>query len=652
MPDLSVASISAACDIATPVSLRQDFLGAQPGALKDPLAARQAECRPWDVIGQAAHMAIHAALMSTGEIMFFGGWFRSTGLYVFDPRSEKVDTVPRTVIPPADAGGTAQTVPDTNMFCADHAHLANGKLLVAGGHLPRLQAGEGIDAQATQAALENDPNAEPVLLHEETGMDGGGDNACYTYEPVRRTWTRVAFLSPSPDGPENSGGRWYPTLTTLFDNQVICVAGHPNRLENFPATGERRHNNNTPERYAPWNDTWTLLLAETTAIDSIRDEYPRQFLTKGGQIFFATQITQIKDANRVDAKNRFYDPYAGMFFAASIGPPGESIYHQGSRASAVLLPLLPANGYRTRVMISGGVQPFVIDLGHDHEDWESDSWNPPSWQVAGTRTGWGDDGPPTRSHACAVLLPDGTVFVSGGTDTPSGENDIRQSEGVRHGEIYDPDIDWATGDFQSNGNWTRVAAAAVIRHYHSVALLMPNGTVWTAGSNGPGGEADQELRHEVYRPPYCAMTGRPGISASPAALIYRTQFELRSPQAGAIRRVALMRNGSVTHAFDGDQRYVGLDFDHAGGDRLVVSAPPDSAIAPPGFYMIWIVDDHGRPCLWAPLVKVGALSVRRTVAECGVTAPLSLLSDVFGIGGNTVPSLRHQINDAQRTCIF
>lgn len=630
MPNLSVVSIAAACDIGFPVSIRQDFLGGQPGALKDPLAARQAECQPWEVIGDGEIRAIHAGLMHTGEIMYFGGSSATQGAYVFDPRSEVVTQIPPTIVPSEEGDGDDE-LPNTNMFCAEHAHLANGKLLVAGGQLN-----------------EPPPNED---FHGHGGMSGGGDPACYTYEPVGRVWERVARLSPVPGGGPTSGGRWYPTLTTLFDNQVICVAGHPDFREDYTPPAEegededqvgRRHTNNTPERYTPWQDTWTLLLAETTAIRSNEFHlYPRQFLTNGGQIFFATQIK---------GANRFFDPYAGTFFDAEIGLPSDGIYHEGSRASAVLLPLLPQNGYRSRVMISGGVDPFVIDLGTDHEEWESDSWNPPSWQQAGTRTGWGNDGPPERSHACTILLPDGTVFVSGGTRTENREDEIRQSGGVRHGEIYDPDISWDSGEFESNGNWSRVAAAHVVRHYHSTALLLPNGTVWTAGSNGDG--TGPEHRIEVYRPPYCAMTGRPSVTESPAAIIYRTHFELRCPQAGAIRRVALIRNGSVTHAFDGDQRYVGLEFDHAGGDRLVVAAPPHSAIAPPGYYTIWVIDDQGRPCLWAPMIKVGALSLRRTVAACGVNAPFSVRNDVFGIGGNTVPSLRHQINDAQRTCIF
>jgi hypothetical protein len=64
---------------------------------------------------------------------------------------------------------------------------------------------------------------------------------------------------------------------------------------------------------------------------------------------------------------------------------------------------------------------------------------------------------------------------------------------------------------------------------------------------------------------------------------------------GTIARVALMRCGSVTHGYDSDQRYIGLAFSQQ-GDQLTVTAPPDGATAPPGYYMLWVVDAAGVPC--------------------------------------------------------
>lgn len=606
MPALRTRGIAASCGKPVPLSVRQNLLSGQSGALKAQLAALQAECRPWEVIVQdSKHMAIHAAVVPTGEILYFGGWFQSSGIYRFDVVGEGI------------SDEFESTLPTTDMFCGGHAFLADGQLLVGGGEVPPpAQGGED--------------------LHGHGGMSGGGSRACWLYRPFHRTWRDAAEMNLDPAGNRDSGGRWYPTLTTLFDNQVLAVGGHPDVREAYPSLGEdQRHNNNTPERYSPPHDAWTLMTAETatTAINGIRDEYHRTFLLPNGLVFFATVVKGF---------NRLFDPYSGTFSSEwQIPPPAEGIYHQGSRGSAVLLPLLPGDGYTPRVLVTNGTHARWIEL----------SGNAPTWKKAGNRDWQGAN--PERNHACSVLLPDGRVFVSGGTEYSGGDDTLRQQNAVLHGELFDPGIDWSAGAYGLSEEWTTVEAAAVPRHYHSVALLLPNGTVWTAGSNGATGEsADQERRVEVYRPPYCAEANRPVITEAPDRLVYGSTLGVRTPQAADIQRVALIRNGSVTHAFDADQRYVGLEFSHAGGDLLTVTAPPHSAVAPPGFYMLWIVDGEGRPCQWAAFVNVSALSVRITAAACGLAAPLSLLSDVFTVGQSQTKSLRRQLHVMQRDCLF
>jgi hypothetical protein len=44
-----------------------------------------------------------------------------------------------------------------------------------------------------------------------------------------------------------------------------------------------------------------------------------------------------------------------------------------------------------------------------------------------------------------------------------------------------------------------------------------------------------------------------------------------------------------------DQRYVELRFDRNGPDRLTVEAPPDRHVAPPGFYMLFLLSEGGVP---------------------------------------------------------
>jgi len=304
MATLRARTIASSCDLTFPLSVRQDLLNGEAGALKEHLVALQAQCMPWEVIADSNHMAIHAALMPTGEILYFGGWFESEGIYRFDVRTEAITNVfaPH----PPD---TEPFLPDTDMFCGSHAFLADGRLLGGGGELPALPDGSGED------------------LHGHMGMSGGGSRACWIYDPFSRRWDSVASLNLDPDGNPNSGGRWYPTLATLYDNQVIAVAGHPDVREEYPEPPNNRHSNNTPERYSPRNNTWTLLTTATTAINGIRDEYHRIFLLPNGHIFFATQVSALDDEEVVQF-NRYYNPYSGTFLSApQISPPSEGIYH-------------------------------------------------------------------------------------------------------------------------------------------------------------------------------------------------------------------------------------------------------------------------------------------------------------------------------------
>lgn len=618
MATLSLRSLAASCNIPLPISVRQHILNfgsVQSSSLKEQLLLMRAQCAPWEVLQaggvdlDSKDMAVHAALVPTadggGEILYFGGY------HVHDTHVFDVQTAVISDITEADS-------PETNIFCSGHAFLASGRLLVAGGQLP--PPGETPD------------EVEEEDEHEHGGMEGGGERACWLYNPPGRSWKKVKSLHRDPADSPNSGGRWYPTLVTLADGQVLAASGHPDVREVFPNKQNQRHNNNTPERYSPVSDTWTLMADETTAPNPDRDEYQRIHLLPDGSVFFSTLVK---------GNCRLYDAQAGTFLPNPVvAAQGDSIYHHGSDTTSVLLPLLPGDNYTPRVLVCGGVQPLRITLAAGGFVWET----------AGMRD-WGDQTPPVRHHLCSVILPDGKVFISGGTET-DGDDEERQAGCVRAGEVFDPGIDWDTNtylDVEGGGSWETVPAAEVGRHYHSVALLMPDGLVWTAGSNGGGGA--RETRIEIFRPLYSGHSNRPEITESPASLVYGQTFSVRTPQAASVRRVALIRNGSVTHAFNGDQRYVALNFSHAGGDLLSVTAPPWGGVAPPGHYMLWIVDEDDRPCRRAKFVHLAAISVRITAAACNVPQPISLKQDIFGFNGNQTGSLLAQLLLMQKNCL-
>jgi Domain of unknown function (DUF1929) len=504
---------------------------------------------PWQIVSTNSQvLAIHAALMPTNDILYFGGDEHSQAQH---NRNE----IDNTRLFNVSSGAIITlTSPTTDVFCSGHAFIADGRLLVAGG----TETWSGVAGEHG---------------HGQAGHFTG-HRVCWVYDFRNRAWNRVADMRPQAgfEATNEGGGRWYPTLLTLTDGQVLAVSGHPSRTD-------RRHTNTSPERYSPGTNWWRVIT--TQEVDS--PYYPRLHLLPSGNIFFASPV---------GGANRIYNPATGEFVGPAIALPGDGLYN-GWGATSVLLPLLPSDGYTPHILVCGASQPRRINLGEVS----------PSWQNAGTRTGAAAGR--VRENLCAVILPTGEVFLSGGVSVVNPENPVLE------GEIYSPGIDWTTGTYTSTERWTSTEPARVARNYHSVALLMPNGRVWTAGSSKNAASGDPavvgEMRIEVYKPPYDAELDRPQITSSPSSIVYGQTFEVRTPQAANIRRVALIRAGSVTHAFDSDQRYVGLRFSYAGGDVLRVTAPPNGGIAPSGYYMLWVVDNAGRPCTFAKFVHMSPL---------------------------------------------
>ena len=80
----------------------------------------------------------------------------------------------------------------------------------------------------------------------------------------------------------------------------------------------------------------------------------------------------------------------------------------------------------------------------------------------------------------------------------------------------------------------------------------------------------------------------------PAAFSYGDTFQVHTSAAASVASVVLVRPGAQTHAFDMEQRLVGLSFT-AGPSVLDVTAPPNGNIAPPGYYMLFVLDSAGVP---------------------------------------------------------
>jgi Concanavalin A-like lectin/glucanases superfamily/Domain of unknown function (DUF1929)/Bacterial Ig domain/Galactose oxidase, central domain len=197
----------------------------------------------------------------------------------------------------------------------------------------------------------------------------------------------------------------------------------------------------------------------------------------------------------------------------------------------------------------------------------------PSWQTVAPMHN-------PRAYHTLTSLPDGTVLATGGSTASDGLNG---SHAVLSAELWDPDTNV----------WKEMATGQRPRLYHSSAVLLPDATVLLAGG-GAFGAAQNETNAEIFSPPYLFKGPRPVISSAPGILRHGQGFSVQTPDASRIQKVALMRMGSVTHNFDMDQRFIPLSYT-AGSGTLNVQGPANANVAPPGRYMLFILDDKGVP---------------------------------------------------------
>jgi hypothetical protein len=558
---------------------------------------------PWNSsIIDSQILAVHAALVPNsdeGEVVLFGGdehWanqqepggsFRKTRVYDVQTHSLVGASIPS---------------PDSDVFCAHQAFAVDGRLLIAGG---------------TQKWPEAD-----IHVH---GLDFLGHRRCWLYNHKQRTWTEAAKLNTNPDQPDepHSGGRWYPGLVTLANGEVAAFFGHPDQ-QDF------RHRNIWPERYNQMGNFWVNMPKVMGTFGEPQSGgrrflfFPRVYQLPNGRLFFATPMpADFSGSTEGTHFSTAYDPFSGDYIDPKIGEP-EGAYHDWNRP-AVLLPLLPEEDYRVRILFVGGVNPRRLDLGAAS----------PAWSATAGRAG--SIAARDRQHSNAVLLPTAEVCVVGGVHVVNPEDPVLEAE------IYSPGINWNTGTYSNADSWSVKEAGVLARNYHSSALLLPNGKVWVAGgnTNAQSGDPDSDVsvsgvtkklgikKIELYEPDYIATTNRIQITSSPQVLTYGEPFvvEIDRP-ATNVKYVALMRAGSVTHSTNNDQRFVALTIDSRDGNTLNVSAPPSGNVAPPGYYMIWVVDNNDQPCQLAKFVRVAYLS-------CAVVTDRSTFSkeEVEALGG-------------------
>jgi hypothetical protein len=369
--------------------------------------------------------------------------------------------------------------------------------------------------------------------------------------------------------------RWYPTVTGLRNGEMLITEGGPDIPEVRQRDGSIRRLT-TASRNLPLYP-WLDVAPDGRAFYSGPDQTMRTLNPDGTGAWQSY-------GNR-DTFGRDYGGHA-MYAVGKILVAGGG----SSRASA-------------RVIDVNGASPTVSSTG--------------SMQYG-------------RRQNNLTLLADGTALTTGGNSSGAGLVDM--SNGVYAAELWNP----------GTGTWKTLAAQRVTRQYHSTALLLPDGRVLSSGG-GICGTCDQvnylAKNAEVFTPPYLykqdgsgTLAPRPTVTDAPATINHATSFAISTPEAASIAKVGLVRLGAVTHSVDMDQRYVPLSFT-AGSGTLTATAPANANIAPPGPYMLFVVDSAGVPSV-AKMVTVNAPPAPppNAVPTATITSPANNAS--FGYRAN------------------
>src|SRR5215213_3115790 len=331
-------------------------------------------------------------------------------------------------------------------------------------------------------------------------------------------------------GPDMAAGRWYPSVTPLRNGEMLITSGRVNTPEVFTRGGALRSLSTASLSLPlyPWMD----VAPDGRAFYAGPDQTLRTLDTSGTGAW--------QSLGQRDTINRDYG--------------GHALFDVGKMLVAGGGPSTPD----ARVIDFNGATPQVS----------------PTAPMAYGR----------RQHNLTVLA-DGSVLATGGNSSGAGLVDL--NNGVYAAELWTP----------ATGQWKTLAAMRVTRQYHSTALLLPDGRVLSAGG-GICGTCDQvgylAKNAEIFSPPYLFQADgtpapRPVIDSAPSSIGYGSTFGIATANAGAIAKVALIRLGAVTHSDNMEQRYVPLSFT-AGASSLTATGPPNANVAPPGPYMLVVVD--------------------------------------------------------------
>ena len=486
---------------------------------------------------------MHAALMPNGRVVFL----------------DKVENYTQLRLPDGQLAYSAEYNPatnevvglayKTNAFCAGGSFLENGTLLSVGGNAPLTwldpTVGDGFRAirYLTRSATSDE-------------LDG-------------HDWSEPGNQLDTP--------RWYPTVQTLSDGTIFVASGSLNGLD--PAVNA--NNNPTYEIFdregiSHGGSIRLPLLVKAQPyymypfVHLLPDDNLFIFSAKSSEVFSVVDNVSKKTLPDLPGDYRTYPNTGG----------------------SVLLPLSSGNNWTADILICGGgayqdiTSPTDPSCGRIQPLAEGAQWEM-------------DAMPEGRGMVEGTLLPDGSVLWLNGASSGAQGYGLAKAPTLE-ALIYTPDA--ALGS-----RWTRDASSDIPRLYHSVALLLLDGTVMIAGSNPsemPVLDASTtnpfptEFRVEIYTPPYFSGTRPTNISVSKLEVRAGDTFEVSfiSPVTAKAVTVVLHHGGFVTHSVHMGQRMLSLDTDNgfeagSSAQKVTVSMPDSYALVPPGPYVVYVVLD-------------------------------------------------------------
>ena len=339
--------------------------------------------------------------------------------------------------------------------------------------------------------------------------------------------------------------RWYPTTKTLPDGRVLALNGYiiPGGIAPIP------------EIYDPDTNAWTLI----PPAELVQPLYAFMFHIPSGGLVYA--------GNSGNSGSYTHPTWKLNLATQRWSFLGQQTYYSYQSSAAMYRP--------GKILKVGGEEPAVNTAEILDINVASPSWSPAAPMTF------------PRRRTDLVILPDGTLLTVGGSTATQDDPQCA----VHAPERYDP----------ATNTWTQWASMARTRIYHSTTMLLPDGRILAAG--GENLVTAGEKNAEIFSPPYLFNGPRPSVTAGPSSAAYGQTITLTTPNAASIASVALMRPNAVTHNYDHDQMYVPLAFT-AGAGSLGVTLPADANRAPPGYYMIFLVNNAGVPSV-AHWLRVG-----------------------------------------------